>query len=66
MPQGFLMAPIVFMLFTLSIFKLFTKDQKKPRLAFGRYLNNKLLKTGSKIKKNSVAKAKVTFLEIKQ
>ncbi len=65
-PQGSLAAPILFMLFTASLFKLFFYGNKKPWLAIRGYVDDGLITASAKTEKDSILKTQAVFLEVEK
>ncbi len=65
-PQGSPAAPIFFMLFTASLFKLFFYGNKKPGLAIRGYVDDSLIAACVKTEKDSIAKTQAAFLEVEK
>lgn len=63
-PQGSPAAPILFILFTASLFKLFFHENKKPGLAIRGYVDDGLITACAQTEKDSVSKIQNTFLEV--
>lgn len=65
-PQGSPVAPILFMLFTAPLFKLFFSDKKKPGLRIRGYVDDGLLTARAPNEKDSIAKILPAFAEVEK
>ena len=63
-PQGSPVAPILFMLFTVPLFKILTKEDKNAGIKIRGYVDDGLLTSRAQKEKISVAKVQETFIKV--